>query len=97
VLLIVIEFPTGGKTPGVYHAIPYRIAASVDEARELMLDYLRSAHKVVEHRIGVPEFFALFNDSPSGIFDEPTYYDPTTIEIADDQKVIAWLQETGRC
>jgi len=94
-LLIMIEATPGGTIPpGTYHAVPYRLASSIDETVELMQEYLRLGP---DRDALPPEFFAVYSDAVSGVFDEPTYYNPATLEIADDKAVIAWLQETGRC
>ncbi len=91
--LIVIESQSdlgGAMPPPVYHHQPYRLAASVEEARELMREYLRLPD---DSGALTPQYFALYQER-DGEFGSPDYYDPATLDIADATE---WLQETGRC
>ncbi len=100
--LIVIE--AEGVDEGVYHYQPYRLAASVDEAKEMMLDCMRQHYKRGCSYSGdrrdlrpadlVPDYFALYREK-DGEFGSPEYYDPcsTDLNVVDPTE---WLQKTGR-
>ena len=92
--LIVIEAESDlghpGPGPEHYHYQPYRVAASLDEARELMADYL----KLDPDEAGnlMVKYFALYQER-GGEFGMPEYFDPADLEVVD---ATAWLQDTGR-
>lgn len=87
--LIVIE--AQGAAPPIYHYLPYRLAATVDEAKELMRDYMRHLDYNGLHDL-VPQHFAIFKEV-DGVFTGPHYFDPLTQEEID---ATMWLQETER-
>jgi len=86
--LIVVEAEGEG---GAYHYQPYRVAASLTEARELMYEYM----SLPEDLGALPaRYFALYKER-DGIFGFADYYDPTPeLRQADASD---WLAETGRC
>jgi hypothetical protein len=86
--LIVIEAEGAGDA---YHYQPYRLAATVDEARELMFDYLRAPE---DSGALEPQYFALYQER-GGEFGAPEYFDPLSpdLDVVDATK---WLQQTGR-
>ncbi len=91
--LIVIEAESdlgGAMPPPVYHHQPYRLAATVEEAKELMRDYLRLPD---DSGALIPKFFALYQEK-DGEFGSPDYYDPATQTVVDATE---WLADTGRC
>jgi hypothetical protein len=90
--LIVIEAESdlGGPVPNTYHYQPYRLASSVNEAIELMQEYLRLGP---DSGALPPQYFALYVEK-DGEFGFPDYYDPITLQPADATE---WLAETGRC
>jgi hypothetical protein len=98
--LIVIEAEGAGDA---FHYQPYRLAATVDEARELMFDYLRAAS--AENADGFPEnpgaltpqYFALYQER-GGEFGRVEFYDPLTpnLDKLDSTEWMKWLQQTGR-
>jgi hypothetical protein len=91
--LIVIEAESdlGGPVPNTYHYQPYRLASSVDEAKELMRDYMRLGP---DSGALVPQYFALYREK-DGEFGMPDYYDPCSVDL-NVTDAIEWLQETGR-
>jgi len=92
--LIVIEAESdlGGVTPETYFYQPYRLASTVDEAKELMRDYMRLGP---DSGALVPQYFALYKER-DGEFGSPEYYDPCTPDL-DCSAASDWLAQTGRC
>lgn len=90
--LIVIEAEGAGDA---FHYQPYRLAATVDEAKELMADYLRLAE---EEGFMDPTYFALYHEhyKRSGEFARVDFYDPQSLEKVDQAGWMKWLQQTGR-
>lgn len=85
--LIVIESEGAGK--GVYHHQPFRIASSLNEAKEMMGDYLACG---AERDDMTPDFFLLYKESNGRFNNDPIYYDFSLNEIDATE----WLQRTGR-
>lgn len=86
--LIVIEAEGAGDA---YHYQPYRLASSVNEARELMRDYMRLGP---DSGALVPQYFALYQER-DGEFGSPDYYDPCNLDLVVSNAT-EWLQATGR-
>jgi hypothetical protein len=93
--LIVIE-ASNDADPTRFHYQPYRVASSIDEARELMRDYMR-----IDQDAGalVPDFFAVYPERDGNFLTSPEYYDPCSMElnVASGDAVYEWLAVTGRC
>jgi len=92
--LIVIEALSdlgGAMPPPIYFHQPYRLAATVDEAAELMRDYMQHHHE----RDGdlIPKYFAVYKEM-DGRFGFGRYFDPQTLAEVDATE---WLADTGRC
>lgn len=87
--LIVIEADGAGR--GDYHYQPYRLARSVEEAREMMQEYMRAP---AGSGALIPTYFALYLEK-DGEFGMPEYFDPASLalEVIDPTE---WLQQTGR-
>ena len=87
--LIVIEAEGAGRE--TYHYQPYCMAASVDEARDLMREYMRLPD---DAGALTPAYFALYVKR-DGAFGMPEYFDPASLElnVIDPTE---WLQQTGR-
>ncbi len=86
--LIVVEAEAAGTE--TYHHQPYRLAKSVDEARDMMQDYLEQ--DADSGALGV-KYFALYPECGPA-FGRPEYFDPVTLEVIDPAE---WLKATGRC
>lgn len=86
--LIVIEAEGAGDA---YHYQPYCTAATVEEAKELMREYMR-----LPDIAGAltPQYFALYQER-DGEFGAPEYFDPCTTEL-NVVDATEWLQQTGR-
>ena len=87
--LIVIEAEGIGQ--GVYHYQPYRLASTVDEAKELMRDYMRLGS---DSGALCPQYFAVYKEV-DGEFGSPHYFDPCSTDL-NETDATEWLQETGR-
>ena len=87
--LIVIEAEGAGDA---YHYQPYRLASTVDEAKELMRDYMRIG---ADEGALCPEFFALYKEV-NGEFGSPEYFDPCSVDL-NPTDATEWLARTGRC
>jgi len=92
--LIVIEAESdlGGANPYAYFHQPYRLANSVDEAKELMRDYMRLGP---DSGALVPQYFALYKER-DGEFGSPDYFDPCSVDL-NETDAADWLAQTGRC
>jgi hypothetical protein len=92
--LIVIEAESclGMPDPETYHYQPYRLASTIDEAKELMRDYMRLGP---DSGALVPMYFALYKER-DGEFGSPDYYDPCSMDL-NVTDATEWLQKTGRC
>jgi len=93
--LIVIEAESDlghpGPDPNAYHYQPYRLAATLDEAKELMRDYMGRDNS--DGLYLVPKYFAVHKEM-DGEFGYPHFFDPSTLNEADPTE---WLADTGRC
>jgi hypothetical protein len=86
--LIVIE---AEGAPGAYHYQPYRLAKSVEQAKDMMLEYMRAPE---DSGALVPDYFALYQER-DGEFGAPEYFDPASTEL-NVVDATQWLQQTGR-
>ena len=86
--LIVIESEGAGSA---FHHQPYRLASSIDEAKELMRDYMRVGP---DSDALVPQYFVLYRER-DGEFGIGTYYDPCSTDLNEIDPT-EWLQATGR-
>jgi hypothetical protein len=91
--LIVIEALSdlgGAMPPPIYYYQPYRLAETLDEAAELMRDYLRLDP---DQGALIPKYFAVYKEK-DGEFGAPEYFEPTPeLTVADATE---WLADTGR-
>ena len=86
--LIVIEAEGAGDA---YFYEPHRVAATLDEAKELMREYMDPDAQ--EEFDALPaKYFVVFKEVDER-FTEPHYFDPETQEEIDATE---WLQQTGR-
>jgi hypothetical protein len=86
--LIMIE--AEGADQRTFHCQPYRTAASLHEARDLMGDYMLTA---ANRDLLCPTYFVLYTEHEGTFLTEPRYVDPDRLETVDATE---WLARTGR-